>query len=71
MHIKKITERNRRDFWCIYQCEHCNVEISGTGYDDHNFHHNVIPEMTCGKCGKHADSNSNEIATKYHANQQV
>lgn len=43
MKIKQILFQNRRDFKAIYICEHCNNEYEGGGYDDSNFHENVIP----------------------------
>ena len=51
MKIKRITQQHRRDFQAIYECEHCEYEFSGTGYDDDNFHQNVIPGIECAKCG--------------------
>jgi rubredoxin len=54
MKIKQIVEQHRRDFRAIYECEGCGY-ISKTkerGYDDRNFHDNVIPDMKCPKCGK-------------------
>lgn len=56
MHIKKKIDQNRRDFTAVYQCEHCDHETTGYGYDDANFHQNVIPSMTCVNCGKKADA---------------
>lgn len=55
MHIKKKVSQSRRDFTAIYQCEHCDHEVTGTGYDDMNFHQRVIPAMPCRACGKTAD----------------
>jgi ribosomal protein L37AE/L43A len=65
MHIKKITWQNRRDFKAIYACEHCGNEVEGGGYDDTNFHTNVIPKMRCPKCGKTTDENYRPLTTKY------
>ncbi len=65
MKIKEITSQNRRDFHAIYVCEHCGNQRSGTGYDDENFHKNVIPKMECKECGKSADKNYRPLATKY------
>ena len=55
MKIKEITSMNRRDFRAIYICEHCGNEREGSGYDDSNFHQNVIPAMVCTVCGKSAE----------------
>ena len=65
MKIKKITNQIRRDFWCIYECEHCGTEVKGSGYDDTNFHQVVIPAKICQECGKTADDNYRPLITKY------
>lgn len=52
MKIKEIKMQNRRDFEAIYVCENCGNEEEKDGYDDRNFHDNVIPKMKCSKCGK-------------------
>ncbi len=66
MHIKKITRQSRRDFYAIYECEHCHY-LTGEeeGYDDSYFHQQVIPNMKCDKCGKKASNNYKPRATKY------
>ena len=52
MKIKKIISQNRRDFYAIYECEACeSVTDKRGGYDDRNYHDNVIPNMRCPKCG--------------------
>ena len=66
MKIKTILSQNRRDFWAIYICEHCGYETKKeSGYDDANFHQNVIPKMKCIKCGKTAGENHRPLATKH------
>ena len=65
MKIKKITDQMRRDFWAIYECEHCGHEKKGSGYDDANFHKNVIPEMECKECGKTSSEDYRPLTTKY------
>lgn len=55
MHIKRKTRQHRRDFTAVYQCEYCDHEVTGSGYDDLDFHQNVIPAMSCQNCGKTAD----------------
>jgi len=65
MKIKKIVSQHRRDFIAIYECDHCGHEEKGCGYDDTNFHKNVIPEMECIKCGKKADEDYRPLTTKY------
>lgn len=53
MKIKKITKRLNNDFWAIYECEDCgHITDELAGYNDVNFYENVIPNMTCNKCGK-------------------
>jgi transcription elongation factor Elf1 len=65
MKIKRIISQSRRDFVAEYECEHCGQVSQDTGYDDANFHENVIPDMVCGKCGKKADADYRPLATKY------
>lgn len=71
MKIKEITSQHRRDFQCIYICEHCSNEVVGSGYDDDYFHSRVIPEKVCPKCGKKANENYRPLATKYDANEVI
>ncbi|MEE8598929.1 MAG: hypothetical protein V3S69_05385 [Dehalococcoidales bacterium] len=54
MHIKKILTRHRRDFTAIYECEHCGHMHTDSGYDDCNFHNNVVPSWHCSSCNKTA-----------------
>lgn len=66
MKIKEITYQHRRDFKAIYVCEHCGYETPEQwGYDDANFHNNVIPKMICENCGKTADEKYRPLAPKY------
>ncbi len=67
MKIKTITDQHRRDFTAIYECEHCGHEKKGHGYDDANFHENVIPAMKCDKCGEVAPTEYRPLATKHPA----
>jgi len=71
MKIKEITRQHRRDFWAIYECEHCGHEEKGSGYDDANFHENVIPDMKCSNCGNKAKENYRPLAPKYPASKIV
>ena len=71
MKIKQILSQHRRDFTAIYVCEHCGYEIEKYGYDDTNFHHNVIPSWKCEKCGKKANENYRPLTTKYPDDMQV
>ena len=65
MKIKQILSQSRRDFRAIYICEHCNHEEESYGYDDTNFHVNVIPGMKCKACGKTAVDDYRPLTTKY------
>ena len=65
MKIEQIISQSRRDFTAIYVCEHCGHKRNGSGYDDDNFHVNVIPRMKCDKCNKAADDNYRPLTTKY------
>lgn len=71
MKIKEITSQSRRDFQAIYECEHCGHTEKGYGYDDANFHNNVIPKMVCKKCSKSASENYRPLATKYPEGFQI
>lgn len=71
MHIKKIISQNRRDFTAIYKCEHCGDEHEGSGYDDANFHQNVIPDMECPKCKQTVGDSYRALAPKHPAGQQL
>ena len=71
MRIKEITSQNRRDFRATYECDHCGHEDAGRGYDDDNFHRNVIPKMACKSCGKTAADTYRPLATKYAAHEIV
>ncbi len=71
MHIKEVTSRNRRDFHAVYECEHCEFTREGSGYDDANFHQNVIPTMNCPKCGLTASENYEPRATTYPDGQMI
>ena len=72
MKIKKILSQSRRDFTAIYKCEHCGHEEEGGGYDDANYHRNVVPARKCGSCEKTADKeNYRPMGTKYPENQVV
>jgi len=68
MKIKIILNQSRRDFTAIYGCEHCGAEQRGSGYDDDNFHQNVIPNMQCKACDKTAGDDYRPLTTKYPAN---
>jgi len=71
MKIQKIIYQSRRDFTAIYECEHCGDTYEGDGYDDANFHNNVIPSFKCKKCGKKADKAYTPRGTKYPEGYQI
>jgi len=71
MRIKNIISQHRRDFTAIYECEHCTATEMASGYDDDNFHHNVIPRMKCKKCGCAAHDSYRPLAPKYAAHEEV
>jgi len=71
MKIKKIISQNRRDFRAIFECEHCTEEYEMGGYDDANFHNNVIPSFDCRKCGKKSPENYRPLTTKYPEGYQI
>ena len=71
MRIKEITYQSRRDFQAIYECEHCGHTEKGSGYDDANFHNNVIPSWHCPKCHKKASDTYRPLATKYPEGYQI
>lgn len=54
MRIKKFLHQNRRDFKAEFECEGCGEVVTKWGYDDSNYHQNVVPTMKCPKCGKNA-----------------
>lgn len=65
MRIKEIKSQHRRDFLAIYECESCGDEYEDTGYDDTNFHQNVIPASKCPECGAIAPDTYRPLKTKY------
>lgn len=71
MKIKTILSQSRRDFKAIYVCEHCGVEEQGYGYDDDNFHRNVVPTKVCKSCGKKAPNDFRPVGTKHHEHEVV
>jgi len=71
MKIQQIITQYRRDFQAVYECEHCGATETGSGYDDANFHRNVIPAMVCKACGKTAGDEYRPLATKYAEHEVV
>lgn len=71
MKIQRIISQSRRDFQAVYECEHCGHTAQSDGYDDANFHQNVIPHMACASCGKKAGDDYRPLGTKYPEGMQV
>jgi hypothetical protein len=71
MKIKKIINQTRRDFTAIYVCEHCKSKEEDYGYDDDNFHRNVIPNKIYKVCGKKSPKDYRPMGTKYHLSEVV
>lgn len=72
MKIKTIISQHRRDFTADLECEHCGaVERLNSGYDDANYHQNVIPNIECHACGKKAPENYRPLAPKYGAHEII
>ena len=69
--INNIVRQHRRDFTAIYICEHCGTTQEKSGYDDANFHQNVIPNMECPSCEKTAGDDYRPLATRYPEGFQV
>lgn len=71
MKIKEIVSQDRRDFRAVCECEHCDHEFEGAGYDDAYFHEKVIPNMECPKCKKKASDSYRPLTTKYQEHEVV
>jgi hypothetical protein len=75
MKIIEITDQHRRDFYAIYECEGCGHKTKAeSGYDDRNFHDNVIPNIKCERCKKSRNDlgiTGKPTATKYESWQVV
>ncbi len=75
MKIIKFISQYRRDFRADFQCEGCGyIEKNKSGYDDENFHKNVIPTLKCPNCGKSGIDLGVEyrpFATKYPEGMQL
>lgn len=74
MKINKIISQHRRDFTAEYECEGCGHTYESGGYDDANFHNNVIPTFLCPECGKiskEVGADYRPLTTKYPKGQVV
>ena len=74
MIIKQVLSQYRRDFIAIMECEFCGHTKNVKGYDDANYHQNVIPNMKCTECAKSTITGGAEVkprATKYPEGFQI
>lgn len=75
MVIIKILSQIRRDFTALMECESCgHQQVDPCGYDDANYHNNVVPEIKCHYCGestKSADLPINPRTPKYPEGLQI
>lgn len=74
MKINKILYQYRRDFRAVYECEGCGHMHEGRGYDDANFHENVIPSMRCPVCNKtgaECGADYRPLTTRYPEGYQI
>ncbi len=74
MKIKRIVSQHRRDFQAEYECEGCGHTSFQGGYDDDNFHENVVPNKKCPNCEKSSNDlgiESKPLATKYPSWMQI
>ena len=71
MKIKEFVWQHRRDFRAIFVCEHCGNEGEAGGYDDKNFHDNVIPTLKCSQCEMAAPEVYRPLTPKYPEDYQI
>ena len=71
MRIKSMLSQSRRDFVAMFECEHCGHTVRKSGYDNVNFHTNVIPKIACKKCGKTASDDYVPLEPRYPEGMQV
>ena len=53
--IKRVYQ-HRRDFQAVYECESCKATETISGYDDTNYHMNVVPNIKCKVCDNSTQS---------------
>jgi len=72
MKIQQITNRSRRDFTAVMECEHCgDTIVNNSGYDDAYYHSKVIPSMKCSKCGEKGKKDSIPATPKYGSHEII
>lgn len=74
MQLVRIIDQHRRDFTGEYKCENCgDIWINKYGYDDRNYHDNVMPARKCEKCGKSTNDLGiplEQVQTRYPEGEQ-
>ena len=66
MKIDSFISQHRRDFRAWLVCETCGETLLlKHGYDDNNFHRNVIPNIPCNSCGETSPADYRPLTTKY------
>ncbi|SCB51764.1 hypothetical protein GA0061099_102142 [Bradyrhizobium yuanmingense] len=50
MKIQTLTDQLRNDLYGTLVCEHCEHSQKFVGYDDANWHNNVLPAIKCSTC---------------------
>ena len=71
MKLKGLITQNRRDFYAICECDHCEATETWAGNDDYYSDYKVTPKMVCSTCGEVARSKYSPLATKYAAESEV
>lgn len=62
MKIYSILSTHRFDFTAIMQCQFCDgFQTNPSGYDDLNYHNEVIPRIECLWCGKNSAGSDNAV----------
>ena len=52
MIIKEMLIQDDKEFKAIFTCEFCDNHVIKRGYNNKDFHDNIIPNVKCEKCGK-------------------
>ena len=70
-----MRSQSRRDYTALMECEFCgHQQIDDSGYDDRNYHDNVIPNQKCKSCNKSTLSENGTVdvtATRYSDHQII
>ena len=65
MKITKVTNRINNDFWATVSCEHCGAVVTNwSGYEDTNYHQNVMPKFHCKECGQNRAGETKALTPK-------